>query len=306
MAIIDLFSKRQKRLPDVYRYDELPIPFRTQVVQILEEVFGQSSDAHRGFWRIHKALTKEYGWFQLPVQERRYRTQLGDPDYQTIIFEFFCVDPSVERGLDVIELSFREAYVHWQEIPPGMRSRLTPPDEAVAELNARFREHGIGYKFESGQVVKADSELLHQEAVRPALRVLLAPHFSGAEKEFLRAHEHYRNERFEEAIGDSLKALESTLKVICQRQGWSFDKNKATASTLIQIIFDNDLIPQYLQSQFSSLRSVLESGVPTIRNRDSGHGSGGAPRKVPEHLAAYALNLTASAIVFLAEAERVK
>ena len=174
-------------------------------------------------------------------------------------------------------------------------------DEAVEELNVRFREHGIGYRFESGQVLRIDSEFLHQEAVKPALHLLKAAHFAGAEKEFHTAHKHYRHQRFQESINESLKALESTLKVICTRKEWSFSE-RDTASKLIQIVFGHGLIPNYLQSQFNGLRTILEGGVPTIRNRDSGHGTGTTPRQVPAHLAAYSLHLTASAIVFLAEA----
>ena len=69
-------------------------------------------------------------------------------------------------------------------------------------------------------------------------------------------------------------ALESTLKVICHRRAWQFDAEKDTASSLIDIVFKEGLIPDYLQSQFGALRSVLESGVPTIRNRAGGHGAG--------------------------------
>ena len=98
-------------------------------------------------------------------------------------------------------------------------------------------------------------------------------------------------------------ALESTLKVICHRRGWQLNAEKATVNSLIDIVFKEGLIPDYLQSQFSALRSVLESGVPTIRNRAGAHGAGVKRREVPAYLASYTLHLTAAAILFLAEAE---
>ena len=127
-------------------------------------------------------------------------------------------------------------------------------------------------------MVRIDSELLHQEVIKPALHLLNGPQFAGAEKEFLKAHKHYREQEFEDTISESLKALESTLKVICKQKGWSFIE-RDTASKLIQIVFDNGLIPTYLQSQFNSLRSLLVSGVPTMRNRDSSHGVVPRPAK---------------------------
>ena len=298
MVVFDIYSKRQKRLrgelPDVYQYDTLPQPFRVQVVHILRDCLGQAGEyfSSKYYERIHEVLAKEYGVFQLHKQGNTV---------QEIVFNF-VLTTEVEKVLDVIEISFsvtdevRRAQMSVPGFPLG-------PDESVAELNARFREHGIGYQFESeiGKVVRVDSELLHQEVVKPALRLLKASHFAGAEKEFHTAHEHYRHQRFQESINESLKALESTMKVICKRKRWSFREGD-TASKLIQIVFDRGLIPNYLQSQFNGLRTILEGGVPTIRNRDGGHGTGATPRQVPSHLAAYALHLTASAIVFLAEA----
>lgn len=48
---------------------------------------------------------------------------------------------------------------------------------------------------------------------------------------------------------------------------------------------------------------MLESGVPTARNRLGGHGQGAEVVSVPNHFVAFALHQTAAAIVFLAKAE---
>jgi hypothetical protein len=52
------------------------------------------------------------------------------------------------------------------------------------------------------------------------------------------------------------------------------------------------------------LRSVLEDGVPTVRNKMGGHGQGPQVVDVSSHYAAYALHMTGSAIQFLIDAER--
>ena len=102
---------------------------------------------------------------------------------------------------------------------------------------------------------------------------------------------------------ECLKALESTLKVICRSRAWPYAETD-TASRLLAVVFEQKLIPAFLQSEFSSLRSSLESGIPTTRNRLAGHGQGEAPIQVPEHLTAYLLHLTASSILFLIQADR--
>ena len=34
------------------------------------------------------------------------------------------------------------------------------PGDAVIELNERFREHGVGYQFESEEIIRIDSQLI--------------------------------------------------------------------------------------------------------------------------------------------------
>ena len=94
------------------------------------------------------------------------------------------------------------------------------------------------------------------------------------------------------------------MKAICDMRGWQYDKDRSTAKALIKICFDNELIPQIWESHYSTLRSLLESGVPTGRNKLGSHGQGTAPTSVPNYLAAYMLHMTATTIVFLAEAEK--
>ena len=175
-------------------------------------------------------------------------------------------------------------------------------DDAIAELNARFQEHGVGYAFEDGEIIRVDSQLLHAEAVKPALILLGAPEYAGAQAEFLTAHEHYRHGRDKEALAECLKALESVMKAICAKRNWAHDPN-APAKALIEVLFDKGLVPTFWNGHFHALRSTLEAGVPTARNRLGGHGQGTEVVQVPKYLVAYVLHMTASAVVFLAEAE---
>lgn len=212
----------------------------------------------------------------------RYRELVG----------FVLNEEDVERVLDAVELSFR--YIN------NGKNQLA--DDAIAELNVRFREHGVGFQFLDGRIVRVDSEYVHSEAIKPAIRLLYKKRYAGAQQEFLKAHQHYRRGETKEALNDCLKALESVMKAICDKRRWSYPKN-ATAKALIDICFENELIPKFWESQYSALRTLLESSVPTGRNKLSAHGQGTEPVEVPGHIAAYMLHMTASAIVFLAEAE---
>jgi hypothetical protein len=176
-------------------------------------------------------------------------------------------------------------------------------DKAIDELNKRFKEHGVGFQFVENEMIRIDSELLHTEAVKPALRLLNDKNYKGAQEEFLSAYEHYRHGKNKEALNDCLKAFESTMKSICNKRKWKFD-DKATAKTLIKICFDKELVPAFWQTQLTSLRSMLESSVPTGRNKLSGHGQGTETIIIPDYLVAYMLHMTASTLVFLVTAEK--
>ena len=130
--------------------------------------------------------------------------------------EAFLAKTDIERVLNAIEVALRLADQCAYE-PEGSPN---PSEEAIKELNHRFREHGVGYQFEGYTVVRVDSTYIHKEVVSPALTVLRAPDFKNAEAEFRKAHEDYRYRRYGDANAGCLKALESTLKVICHRQGW--------------------------------------------------------------------------------------
>lgn len=300
MAVFDLFSKRQKRLrgeyPDVYVYDELPKAFRVQVVHIIKDALGKDtyntnhmSDAYKF---VHDTLCREYGLFKL--------TDSYDESFEQVTFKFFLKEQSVEKVLDVIEMFFRLIDIYFRKNHPDKRfsgAKLSP-DEAIEELNTRFKEHGIGYQFESSEIIRVDSEFIHSEVVKPTLAMLRGEQYAGANDEFLSAHEHYRHGKYKECLNDCLKAFESTMRVICNRRGWEVPSN-ATASKLIKACVDNNLLPPYLNSQ-------LENGVPTVRNKLGGHGQGETPVVVPEHLARYALHLTATTILLLAEADANK
>ncbi|MGF1761570.1 hypothetical protein L4D76_27435 [Photobacterium sagamiensis] len=305
MAIFDLFSKRQKRLrgevSDVYQYDKLPQQLKVQIVHIVRDTIGIETtynDLTNGVYRhIHKVLCKEYGVFSLKQHE--------DSNFAAV-YDYFLNENNVEKCLDVIELSFRiiDGYVREQQYRFQQATGVSQnSDDAIGELNSRFKEAGVGYQFESGELIRVDSQYLHSETVKPVLRVLGSnKSYAGANDEFLSAHEHYRHKRYKECLNDCLKSFESLMKAIHDKHGWNYKPND-TAKKLINSCLENGLVPEYLQNQFSSVRILLESGIPTVRNKEGGHGQGSEITTVPEHLASYTLHLTATNLLFLANCE---
>ena len=308
--IFDLFSKRQKRLkgdiPDIYSYDDIPNSLRVQIVHIWYDVLGNSNDYysyHKDVKSAYKfivdTLCREYGLFSLPSHDK-----YGDRIYFSELVNFFLQEKDIDKVIDVIELTFKVINHFTKDYNYlGRNNRLKLIDNAIDELNNRFKEHSVGFQFVENEIIRIDSELLHIEAVKPALKLLNQKNYQGAQEEFLSAYEHYRHGKNKESLNDCLKAFESTMKSICDKHKWEYKAN-ATAKTLIQICFDNNLIPSFWQTQVTSLRSMLESSIPTGRNKLSGHGQGTEPVTIPDYLVAYMLHMTASTLVFLTKAEK--
>lgn len=308
--IFDLFSKRQKKLkgdvPDVYVYDNIPNALRVQIINIWYDSLGNNRDYfgyHQNVKSVYKlivdTLCREYGLFHLPSHDK-----YGDRMYLNELANFLLNEKDIEKIIDVIELSFKAISVYTKDYNYLHRHNTSELIEnAINELNYRFKEHGVGFQFVENEIIRIDSELLHSEAVKPALKLLNQKNYKGAQEEFLSAYEHYRHGKNKESLNDCLKAFESTIKAICDKHKWHY-KSGDTAKNLIQICFDNNLIPSFWQGQFTSLRSMLESSIPTGRNKLSGHGQGTEPTIIPNYLVAYMLHMTASTLVFLTTAEK--
>ncbi|MFC4932447.1 STM4504/CBY_0614 family protein [Massilia sp. GCM10023247] len=303
MAIPNLFSRRQRlergEFPDVYQYDSVPDTFRVQVWHMIEDALGEETYGPSAVEEIHMYVARELkrGYGIREISRRHH-------DGAKALSEFFFDTTLAEQALDIIELYFRiitGPYVASQDFKNRTKNHHLSPEEAVEDLNQLFKESGIGYQFEDSQLIRLDSAFLHAEAVRPTLRVLSDERFQGANAEFLTAHEHYRHGRYEACLVECCKAFESTMKTICTIREWDF-KASDTAKNLINICFAKGLIPNYLESEMSSLRTLFESGIPTVRNKAAGHGQGIERRVVPGFLARYVLNLTATTILFLTEA----
>jgi hypothetical protein len=297
MSIVNLYSKQQKVLsdqtPTIYRHDDLPAALRVQIVHIWDDAIGHHYAAcEQTFADVHRILSREYGSFGLVSSEQEPRQDVVD---------FFLSHRDAGRCLDVIQLIFGLIDQRVRKLPDAFATTISP-DEAIEELNGRFKEHGIGFQFCQGNILRIDSEFTHQEITVPALKLLQTPYLTGANQEFLAAHEHYRHGRYKECLNDCLKAFESTMKAICHERKWPYNQTD-TARPLIKICEDNGLLPVFMQNHLTGLRTTLESGVPTARNKTSGHGQGVTPSIVSEQFASYVLNLTATNIRFLAESE---
>ena len=298
MPVRDLYSYRKRveegNTPDVHTYDELPNELRVQVIYIWRDAIG---DENWEAWEeIHDDVAREHGRLELAGRRRHHDSCRG----------YLLEPPSVLAALDLIESSFQYIDQSARNLDPFKRMEFNirvSADDAIDELNERFRRAGVGYQFDDGKIFRVDSDLIHSEVVRPALRYLHQRGFEGPREEFLRAHACYRAGDTKEAVTNANNAFESTLKTICDQRGWEFPKG-ARASELLKVVRANGLLPDYLDASFDQLAATLKSGLPKVRNEVSAHGHGSTPRETPDYVAAFALHLAAAKILFLVEAHK--
>lgn len=309
MGIFDLFSKRQADAAksgkaDVYQYTNIPSKVRVQIQQIAIRAIGLvgtpgdviNPDKDNELWsRIESIYLREMG-----VNFLTHDRFAGE---RILAFMEKC---TTEQWLDLLDLIVKAI----QEASGNASFRQkwhvsVTAEDAIHEINYRLRQAGVGYQVEGRNLIRVDSQFIHAEVVKPALALLSGRDFAGPMEEFLSAHQYYRAGDYRQAVSMAASALESTFKAIFDQKGWEYRKG-ARISDLVRVARENRLWPDYLDNSFDQLVATLQSGLPKIRDNDASHGQGAKPKNVPDYIAAYALHLAASKIVFIAEAAKNK
>lgn len=303
MPILDIFSKRRKQQSQGSNpkliYTELPDEFRVQVIYIMKRALNLETRPRYDinlfeFYKIiHDFLAEEFGLFALSVRHA--------DDHRAALFEYF-LSCEWDQALDIIEVVFRAFNVsEIQRIERGF-SDDGFRQGILDQLDERFREHHLGYRFDGRNIVQVDSEYTYSELIQPALKLLSDPRYKAANEEFMQALKFHRHGDEKACLVECYKAFESTLKIICAKRQWRPNGDKV--SHLVKTCLNNGLLPGYLTKYFDGVEKTLEGGISPLRNETSGHGLGSTPSDVPAYLVRYGLNVTASAILLLVEADQ--
>ncbi len=291
--LFDVFSKREKNLTNA-EVKPLTEEFRNRVLMLLRDNLQYDFRAFLG--GLHQKAAYLYGKFGLAETSAH-----STPEDDLLNFLAICSD---EHFLDIIELVFRSDL-------PGV---TWPDNPLIPGINEFFRidalpYHLTGYsieEFESSfhgapttairiveypKIIRKDSELVHQYAMEPTLNLLSGSMLKHANDEFLKALEDHRKGDYRDCLTKCGSAFESVMKVLCAKNRVPF-KEKDTASALLKALLANGRLDQYWEQPL-----IL---IGTLRNRlSSSHGAGAQAKIIPEHVATYAVNSTASAILLL-------
>ena len=296
-----LFSQRKREeengVSDVYIYDRFCVEFRTQYLYIVRDIFNSNGKeyyyTYKGnvnFWEIIcERFAREKGLKYLPSY--RYDDFNDASAYEKYVD--VCNDANF---LDLMDYTFTVIVSNKAAANIIGKEKI---NSAIEELNYRFKQYSLGYEFINGKLIEKTNEQIHKEIIKPALHLLNNKAFQGAEQEYFQAFDFFKEGKNKEAILNAIKAFESVLKTICEKMKYPYDREKDGAKQLLQHLSENNFYPNYLESHLTGIRSTLESGAPTLRNKKAGHGQGAEVVNVSDEYAEYALNLVATNIVFL-------
>ena len=309
MPVFETFAKRMKARAtagqaDVYQYTTIPKLLRRQMMLVLVASLGRW--AHTPY----HLSGNEYWSAVAGIMERESLAfpPRGDDTDLDRCMRVIAGSEDVGEWLSVIELCCRllsNMCEHNAEYARQQCGAEQLADDALTEINARFRENGFGFQYENGQIIKIDEQYIHSEMVKPVLQLLSVRGFEKASEDFLTAHRHYRAGEAQDAVVAANRAFESALKAICKARKWSYPEGARTKE-LVTAARNNGLFPEYLDDGLNTYVALLKTGLPGVRNNAGGHGSAPNAPSVPSYMAAYAIHLTAANIVLVISAHNAR
>lgn len=291
----ELFSRRYRDKsgdPEVYIYNNFSQEFRNQCFYIVGDFINkiQKTTYEDVAEKICEAFAREKGLKYVAG----YYGRINDLDAISKYFD----ESSNEDFFDFVDFIFTNCVGTKELIDAYWHFGDDPFVRAADELNLRFKQHSLGYEFTNGEIIPKTNEVIHQQIIKPALKILTDERFRGAEEEYLLAFEHFKTGNNKDAILNAGKAFESTIKTICKELKYKYEYT-SSAKKLVETLKSNGFYPSYLDSCLNNLCGLLEEGAPVVRNKESGHGQGASVKSTADEYVEYVLNTVASNIVFL-------
>lgn len=291
--LFDVFSRREQ-LHSNAEIKPLTEEFRNRVLMLLRDTLRYEFRTFLG--GLHQKAAYLYGTFGLAGASSHF-----SPEDDLLHFFATCSD---ENFLDLIELVFRSDLpgVTWPDnsLIPGINEFFLTDDLPYHLTGYSMEEFESSFSgapatatriAEYPQIIRKDSEVVYRNAMEPALKLLNATEFKHANDEFLKALEDHRKGDYRDCLTKCGSSFESVMKVLCAKKSVPYNE-KDTASTLLKALLGNGQLDQYWEQPL-----IL---ITTLRNRlSSSHGAGALPKVIPEHVATYAVNSTASAMLLL-------
>jgi hypothetical protein len=276
-----------------------PETFRTRVFRWSMEAMAQLqhgapmgevvNDAEESMEFLFRELCSAYGRNLLvPFADAHRRAVLRLAPQQLSAHLAHCPDLEV---MDYIDAVFQQSGRIIERA--GGADPLEEPHRLGASINKIFEEEGVGYRWTEGRLVRFDGEIVHSEAIVPALAALATGRFGAAQGEFEEAAADFGRGAWRDTITNANAALESVLKIATGKEG--------SAGHLIGEARRQGLIPNYLGASAENLARLMHGVHATRSQQGSSHGLGNRAVEADERLGRLVLTMAAALITFLAD-----
>ncbi|MBB3977730.1 hypothetical protein GGQ64_002944 [Rhizobium azooxidifex] len=267
-----------------------------------------NTSAETSLQSLHDKLAMEIGIDPLsPLFKGTYRYPINDivKNFFQRSFELTDnADTFIKRRLSLVELAFREYETEVKasnanlthklaelksnkELPKLARALRVPTfteeyvvrhnkalnvvfEGNVTELNERFRQAKFPLMYRNGYIQISDDSVIAREIEQPFWALVSDAKWKNVEHDMLEAIDLRDTKRRNAALA-AAKALESTIKIICDDKGWTTGNEKGAANYIDNLVSEkNGRFIAVWESEF--LRSFFRE----IRNK-LGHGPGAHP-----------------------------
>ena len=255
-----------------------------QVHQSLQDLNGrvQLSDRRSGTGKI---TPEEDIWYYLATASLEQLLDFVEITFQQPLI--FAVFPDPNELVNGINELFRQANLPYLLTRIKVNRKLGEPSARARVLGINQHQHVTSFP----QFIARSEDVIHQEAIKPALEILSESKYHAANSEYRQALRHHREGRYGDCLTSCASALESVLKVLISGHT-SRSEEGLRISHLVDEVCKLLDMPPFLKKSFQT--------VSVMRNEmGSAHGGGKEARRVESHYAQYAITTTASTIVLL-------
>ena len=233
-----------------------------------------------------------------------YEHNFLSPDKEIVQAIHFYLNCDKNEFCNFIELSFKLKTIS-KILGKRERSQLVGVINRIFSLyslyNVQLELTPFAYNrniLEYPRVIIKAEPLMYKEAIEPALSVLRVPRFQPAYYVFLDALSDYQNEHFSGCMTKCGSAFESVLKILHGQFESQTSKKHIPVPKRIKHIVKHLKLDEFLTPTLE-LTPTLKV-IPKLRNEfGDAHGHGEEVVNVSPHIAQYAVNCTASAILML-------
>ncbi len=162
-------------------------------------------------------------------------------------------------------------------------------------INKVFTRNSIGFRCNQGIFLIAPEPRMYDEIIDPCFHVLRKNGFEMADNNLHDAFTSLKEERYNEAIINATRAIESVLDKLFEDHGIDKPEKKNDIYNKIKNLVDNRVLPEYITGL------VLESLILPfkIRNNTANVAHGSSLDESNNDLATYAIDATCSSILFI-------